>query len=90
MAVALILAADTQENVVVVGRVAVAQHIRRRTESQTASVITSGYYRDVFFFFLNLYLSGGRFAERAHVSALHPDDYTWLFLRLDNEPRQEP
>lgn len=59
MAVALILAADTQENVVVVGRVAVAQHIRRRTESQTASVITSGYYRDGFFFFFKpLFIRG--------------------------------
>ena len=49
MAVALILAADMQQNVVV-GGVAVAQHIcaHRRTALQTASVIMDGYYLDVF------------------------------------------
>lgn len=55
MAVALILAADMEENVVVGGK-AVAQHIcdHWRTVLQTASVITDSYYLDVF---LNLYLS---------------------------------
>lgn len=67
MAVALILAAATQGNVVV-GGVAVAQHIcaHRRTALQTASVIMDGYYLDVFF--KPLFIRG-RFAERAHPSA---------------------
>ncbi len=83
MAVALILATDMQENVVV-GGVAVAQHIRahRRTALQTASVIMDGYYLDVF---LNLYL----FEEgllSMHIllqqcPALHSDDYTRLDLQ---------
>lgn len=48
MAVALILAADMEENVVV-GGVAASQHIRTHRKVQTASVITNGYYLDVFF-----------------------------------------
>lgn len=50
MAVALVLAADMQQNVVVVGRVAVAQRIcaHQRTALQTASVIMGGYYLGVF------------------------------------------
>lgn len=63
---------------------AVAQHIcpRRRTAPKTASVITNGYYLDVF---LNLYLSEeGLLSEHIllqHCPALHSDDYTHLDLQ---------
>lgn len=83
MAVALILAADMEENVVVGGE-AVAQHIcaHRRSELQTASVIMDSYYLDVF---LNLYLSEEGLLS-LHIlmqrcPALHSDDYTHLDLQ---------
>lgn len=82
MAVALILAADMEENVV--GGEAVAQRIctHRRTVPQTASVIMAGYYLDVF---LNLYLSEEGLLS-THIllqqcPALHSDDYTHLDLQ---------
>lgn len=72
-----------QENVVV-GGVAVAQHIcaHRRAALQTASVITDGYYLGVF---LNLYLSEEGLLS-VHIllqqrPALHSDDYTCLDSR---------
>lgn len=83
MAVALILAADMEENVVVGGE-AVAQHIcdHWRTVLQTASVIMDSYYLDVF---LNLYLSKeGLLSSHIllrHCPALHSDDYTHLDMQ---------
>lgn len=70
MAVALILASDTEENVVVGGG-AVARHIRahRRAALQSAPVIMGSYYLAAWGGVSNLYLSRGRFAERAHPSA---------------------
>lgn len=78
MAVALILAADMEENVVVGGE-AVARHIRahRRTAPQTTSVVMDSYYLDVF---LNLCVSKEGLLS-SHIlmqqsPALHSDDYT--------------
>lgn len=68
MAVALILAADMQQNVVVVGRVAAAQRkcAHQRTALQNRRCNHGGYYRHVF---LKPLFVRGRFAEHAHPSA---------------------
>lgn len=83
MAVALILAADIQENVVV-GGVAVAQQrcAHRRTGLQTASVIMDCYYLTVFF---QPFLPGEGLLSMhillQHCPALHSDDNTCLDLQ---------